>query len=59
GRSVEERLEGSLALAVLAAHAGAAAVRVHDVAATVSAVAMAEAVAGRLKPRAAIRGLWD
>lgn len=59
GQKVEERLEGSLALAVLAAHAGAAAVRVHDVAATVSAVAMTEAVAGRLKPRAAIRGLWD
>lgn len=59
GQAVEERLEGSLALAALAAHAGAAAVRVHDAAETVAAVAMAEAVAGRLQPRAAVRGLWD
>ncbi len=35
GRSVDERLPGSLALAILAAQRGAAIIRVHDVAATV------------------------
>lgn len=40
-------LEGSLAAAVLAVVHGARAVRVHDVAATVRAVRLAEAVAGR------------
>jgi dihydropteroate synthase len=55
----EERLEGSLALACLAAASGAALVRVHDVAATVRAVTMIEAVAGRVAPVAPVRGLWD
>jgi dihydropteroate synthase len=41
---VEERLEGSLAAAVLAVMAGAAVVRVHDVRATRKALAVAEAV---------------
>ncbi|MDI3298999.1 MAG: dihydropteroate synthase [Bacillota bacterium] len=44
GQPPEERLEGSLALAVLAARAGAAVVRVHDVAATLKAVRVADAV---------------
>jgi dihydropteroate synthase len=57
--TVDERLEGSLALAVLAAAAGAAMVRVHDVAATVRAVTMADAVAGRVQPQNPVRGLWD
>lgn len=41
---VEDRLEGSLAAAVIAVLAGAAIVRVHDVKATCRAVALAEAV---------------
>lgn len=55
----QDRLEGSLALATLAAFAGAAIVRAHDVAETLACVAMADAVAGRIRPRAAVRGLWD
>ena len=54
-----ERLEGSLALAALAARAGAAIVRVHDVASSVRAVRMAEAVAGTRAPIAPVRGLWE
>lgn len=56
---VDERLHGSVALAALAAHSGAAMVRVHDVRATVDAVRMVEAVAGTRRPAAPIRGLWD
>lgn len=59
GLGLGERLEGSLALAVLAAWSGAAIVRVHDVGATVRAVRMTEAVAGRVAPVAPLRGLWD
>jgi dihydropteroate synthase len=55
----EERLEGTLALVALAAAAGAAFVRVHDVRATVRVVTMVEAVAQRVEPRAAVRGLWE
>lgn len=55
----QDRLEGSLALATLAAFAGAAIVRAHDVAETLACVVMADAVAGRIRPRAAVRGLWD
>ena len=44
GRPVEERLAGSLALAVLAAQRGAAILRVHDVAETVDALRILEAV---------------
>ena len=44
GRTPEQRLPGSLALAVLAVQAGASIIRVHDVAATADAVRMAEAV---------------
>jgi len=44
GRPPDDRLEGSIALAVLAVAHGAAAVRVHDVAATVRALRVADAV---------------
>lgn len=44
GRDVDERLPGSLALALLAAQAGAAIIRVHDVAATADALAVWAAV---------------
>ncbi len=44
GRPLGERLAGSLALAVMAVHKGARLVRAHDVAATVDAVKMVEAV---------------
>ena len=44
GRSVEERLPASLAAAVLAARAGAAILRVHDVAETVDVLRVAEAL---------------
>jgi dihydropteroate synthase len=55
----DQRLEGSLALAAIAAMAGASVVRAHDVLATVRAVTMAEAVQGRIPPQAPVRGLWD
>jgi dihydropteroate synthase len=44
GRPADQRLHGSVALAVLAALNGANIVRVHDVAATVDAIAMVNAV---------------
>jgi dihydropteroate synthase len=47
GLEVGERLEGTLAVSALAAAAGANLIRVHDVAANLRAVRMAEAVAGR------------
>lgn len=46
GRPVDQRLAGGLALATLAVVRGARIIRVHDVAATVDAVRMAEAVLG-------------
>lgn len=55
----DERLEGSLALVAIAVQAGAAAVRVHDVKASVRVVRMTEAVVGRRMPAAPVRGLWD
>lgn len=54
-----ERLEGTLALVALSAAAGAAIVRVHDVAAAVRTVRMVEAVKGARKPAAPVRGLWE
>lgn len=45
GRPVEQRLPAGLALAVLAADRGATIIRTHDVAATVDAMAMVDAVA--------------
>lgn len=46
GREAGERLAGSIAAAALAVRAGARVVRTHDVAATVDAVRVAEAVRG-------------
>ena len=46
GRSVDERVPASLALAVLAVERGAGIIRTHDVAATADAVAMTVALAG-------------
>ena len=54
-----ERLEGSLALVALSVWLGAAAVRVHDVRASVRATRMVESVRGDRAPEAAVRGLWD
>lgn len=45
GRDVDDRLAGSLALALLAAQKGAAIIRVHDVAATVDALSVLAQVA--------------
>jgi dihydropteroate synthase len=59
GLPPEDRLEGTLALVVLSAVAGAAFVRVHDVRAAARAVAMVEAVSGRRGPVAPVRGLWE
>jgi dihydropteroate synthase len=59
GLPVDERLEGSLALVALSAAASASFVRVHDVAPAVRTVAMVEAVMGRRRPAAPVRGLWD
>mgnify|MGYP005820971901 CR=1 FL=1 len=46
GAPVEQRLGGSIALALLAAERGARLLRVHDVAATVQALAILDAVGG-------------
>lgn len=50
GAGPEDRLEGSLAVAALAVASGARLLRVHDVAATVRAVRVAEAVSGSPAP---------
>ncbi|MCK6211549.1 dihydropteroate synthase [Georgenia sp. EYE_87] len=50
GRPKEDRLAGSLAAATLCVAAGARVVRTHDVAATVDAVRLTEAVLGRRAP---------
>lgn len=55
----DERLEGTLALVVLAVLGGAAVVRVHDVEAAVRSVRMTETVMGRRPPAAPLRGLWE
>jgi dihydropteroate synthase len=47
GREVAQRVHGSVAAALLAAQNGAAIVRVHDVAATVDALAVLQAVAAQ------------
>jgi len=57
--SVDERLEGTLALVVLSVAAGAAAVRVHDVKEAVRVTRMTETVLRRRDPVAPLRGLWD
>lgn len=50
GRALPERLHGSVAAALLAVERGAAIVRVHDVAASVDALAMAWALRGYALP---------
>ena len=59
GLGLEERLEGTLALVTMSVLGGAAMVRVHDVKASVRTVHMIEAVLGRRKPVAPVRGLWN
>ena len=56
---LSERLEGTLALVALSTWAGAALVRVHDVAASVRVVTMIDAVRGTVPPAAPVRGLWE
>ncbi len=53
GREVGERIGGSIATNVLALAGGAAVLRVHDVAATVDALRVAEPILGRSEPLAA------
>ncbi len=50
GRALAERVHGSVAAALLAVERGASIVRVHDVAATIDALAMAQALRGFLLP---------
>jgi dihydropteroate synthase len=59
GLPLPERLEGTLALVALSAAAGAAFVRVHDVAPALRVARMVDAVRGRTRPAAPVRGLWD
>jgi len=54
---LHERLEGSLAAAVVSVMHGASIVRVHEVAPTVRALRMTEAILGRRPPAIARRGL--
>jgi dihydropteroate synthase len=54
-----ERLDGTLALVALSVSAGAAIVRVHDVGPAVRTARMVEAVMGRRRPAAPVRGLWE
>ena len=53
GRSVDERVHGSVAAALIAAQNGAMILRVHDVAATVDALKVWNAVAAVVLPKAA------
>lgn len=59
GQPLEDRKEGSLALAALSAWAGAAFVRVHDVKETARVLRMVETVKGTRAPISPVRGLWD
>jgi dihydropteroate synthase len=54
---LDQRLEGSLAAAVVSVLNGASIVRVHEVAPTVRALRMTEAILGRRPPATARRGL--
>ncbi|HEY4266659.1 MAG TPA: dihydropteroate synthase [Galbitalea sp.] len=58
-RVKEERLEGSLAAAVICILKGARIVRMHDVPATVAAVRMTEAILGFREPAYAIHNLGE
>ena len=48
GRETDQRLAGSVTLAVLAIQAGAAIVRVHDVAETLDAIKLLEAISPKV-----------
>ena len=54
---VDQRHEGTLAATALAAHAGAAMFRAHDVRATRRVVEMTATIAGRRRPARTVRGL--
>lgn len=54
---VDQRHEGTLAATAIAAHAGAAMFRAHDVRATRRVVEMAATIAGRRRPTRTVRGL--
>ena len=56
---LEERLEGTLALVVMAVMSGVAIVRLHDVGPGVRAIRMTEATLRRRAPATPTRGLWD
>jgi dihydropteroate synthase len=58
GRAAGERVYGSVALAVIAALAGARIVRAHDVAATVEALKVAAAVQGGARQPGSRDGCW-
>ncbi|MDP9023037.1 MAG: dihydropteroate synthase [Actinomycetota bacterium] len=55
--SIDERVDGSVATAVFAILRGASILRVHEVARTVDAVRMTEALLGWRAPTVAVRGL--
>ncbi|MGH3520041.1 MAG: dihydropteroate synthase [Haloechinothrix sp.] len=57
GVGLEERVDGTLAATALAAHAGAAMFRAHEVRQTRHVVEMVATIAGRRPPSACIRGL--
>lgn len=57
GRTPEERLAGTLAATALAAKAGVALFRTHDVRATLDALAIVGAIEGWSEPARSIRGL--
>ncbi|WP_115686338.1 dihydropteroate synthase [Corynebacterium senegalense] len=57
GRGVGERVAGTLAATAWCAARGVAAFRVHEVAETVDVIRMTEAIAGRARPLATVRGL--
>lgn len=57
GRPPQERLPATLAATALAARAGAALFRTHDVAATLDVLAMVSAVQGWCPPARSVRGL--
>jgi dihydropteroate synthase len=56
-RQLDQRLEGSLAVDVVAVLKGASIVRIHQVQATVRVVRMTETILGRRPPAATRRGL--
>jgi dihydropteroate synthase len=57
GVALEERLEGTLAATAISVWHGARVVRAHEVAPTLRAIRMVEAIAGRREPAVSRRGL--